>query len=54
MKDDLKRLVNEFLEETREERLETYEVQVTQDSPMVKETKLKTPTFQDFIWWLND
>lgn len=53
MKDDLKRLVNEFIDETWEERTKTVEIQHTNDSPITKEKVTDEPTFQDLIWWLN-
>ena len=54
MKDDLKRLVNEFLEETKQARTEIIEQQHTNESPIFKEKVLHPPTFQHFIWWLNE
>lgn len=54
MKEDLKRLINEFIDETKEGRTEIIEEQNTESSPTSKKEVRKPPTFQDFIYWLND
>lgn len=53
MKDDLKRLINEFLQETKEARTMKVDLQLT--NKMAKKTEWVTsePTFMDFISWLN-
>ncbi len=54
MKDDLKRLMNEFLQETIEFRTIEVDKQLTSDMPAKKNKGLREPTLLDFIWWLND
>lgn len=53
MKDDLKRLLNEFLEESVWYRTEKVEVQNTQSSPKEYKTIVNRPTVDDLIEWLN-
>lgn len=53
MKEDLKRLMKEFLEESYDYRTEIIEVQNTKDSPITKKKKTRQPTLLDFIEWLN-
>ena len=54
MKDDLKRLMNEFLSETREERVEKINTRFTKDMPESFEHIVREPTLSDLIDWLND
>jgi ribosomal protein L11 len=53
MKDDLIRLLKEFLEETRDYRTEKIDVQLTDKMPKKYEDKLREPTLYDLINWLN-
>ncbi len=52
MKEDLRRLIDEFLKETREARIVTVETGGTDSEPST-ERELRAPTFDDFIWWLK-
>ena len=54
MKDDLKRLINEFLEETKEYRRVETDEQLTDKMPPRKVKYLREATLTDFIDWLND
>ena len=53
MKDDLKRLIKEFIEESKSDRTEIIKKQDTKDSPIIEDRIIHSPTFQDFIYWLN-
>lgn len=53
MKDDLKRLLNEFLEETKNYRMEKVDVQLTEKMPKGYKLVLRRPTLDDLIDWLN-
>lgn len=53
MKDCLRILVNEFLEQTRADRTKSVEVQHTNHSKKRMETITAPPTFQDFVEWLD-
>jgi hypothetical protein len=54
MKDDLKRLLNEFREETRDARMVKIDLQKTSDMPKKHTYKLRPATLEDLILWLND
>jgi hypothetical protein len=54
MKDDLKRLLNEFLTETYKYRTEKVNVQFTDKSLERYEYKTREATLTDLIDWLND
>ena len=54
MKDDLKRLLNEFLYETRRYRQEERDLQFSDRMPPKKETYTREATLTDLIDWLND
>ena len=54
MKDDLKRLMNEFLEETRELRRVKVDLQLTNNAPPKFEDEIREVTLSDFIEWLNE
>ncbi len=54
MKDDLKRLMNEFLEQTWQYRQGERDLQLTEKMPPKKETYTRQATLVDFIDWLND
>jgi hypothetical protein len=53
VKDDLKRLLNEFLEETKNYRMEKVDVQLTEKMPKGYKLVLRRPTLDDLIDWLN-
>jgi hypothetical protein len=54
MKDDLKRLMNEFLEESWKSRRAKRDLQLTSDMPKKFEEYTREPTLTDFIDWLNN
>ena len=54
MKGDLRRLLNEFLKETRNERTEMKTTQDTESSSAVVSMSFREPTLMDLIYWLND
>jgi len=54
MKDDLKRLLNEFVEETRNYRKTKKDLQFTSEMPPEFEIVEREPTLKDLILWLND
>lgn len=53
MKDDLKRLMNEFWQETKDYRTEKKIIQNTKESPIKTEYIMRDPTLEDLIEWLN-
>ena len=54
MKEDLRRLMDEFLKETRSQRQEKRDLQFTEKMPAKYEYITRKPTLQDFIYWLNE
>jgi hypothetical protein len=54
MKDSLKRLLNDFLEETRKYRTEKISTQMTSSMPESYEDKTREATLTDLVDWLND
>ena len=54
MKDDLKRLLNEFLEDTKNYRKVKKDLQFTSDMPPKFEIILREPTMKDWTMWLNN
>ena len=54
MKDDLKRLFNEFIEKTRKARQVKIDLQFTDKMPKKHTYKTREATLDDFILWLND
>jgi len=54
MKDDLKRLLNEFLDETRKYRTEKVNTQLTDKMPESYKYKTREATLSDLIDWLNN
>jgi hypothetical protein len=54
MKDDLRRLINEFIRETIDFRRETIDLQLTDKMKPSTKTIVREPTLSDFILWLND
>lgn len=54
MKEDLKRLINEFVKETREHRTEKVSTQLTDKMKEDYKYVRREPTLQDFIEWLNN
>jgi len=53
MKDDLKRLLNEFLSETHKYRQEERDLQFSSDMPKKTEKYTRKPDLEDLINWLN-
>ena len=53
MKDDLKRLLNEFREETINYRKVKKDLQFTDKMPEKFEIIVREPTMNDFLLWLN-
>lgn len=53
MKEDLKRLMNEFLEETKSSRIVKKDLQLTNKMSVKFKYELREPTFTEFIDWLN-
>lgn len=53
MKEDLKRLVKEFLEETKYDRIVNEEIQHTESSEIKTVVYRREPTFNEFIEWLT-
>lgn len=54
MKDDLRRLVDEFLKETENMRLEKKDLQLNSSMPEKYKYVVRDATFMDFINWLNE
>lgn len=54
MKDDLKRLLNEFMKETLDARKVRIDLQLTNKMPKKHTYKTRQPTLEDLILWLND
>ena len=53
MKEDLKRLLNEFLAETRDDRYYEEDLQYTSSMPPKKIWKIREPNLNALIEWLN-
>jgi hypothetical protein len=53
MEDDLRRLLNEFLEETRSYRTEEVDLQLTNKMKPKKEWRTREASLIDLIDWLN-
>jgi hypothetical protein len=54
MKEDLKRLLNEFIQETINYRTEKKDMRLTDKMPEKYEWVTRQPTFEDLLDWLNN